>query len=318
VSKPADPAAVIGGLRQLTSNCQTGSAERFLPQVRQALDRSIGSAAEQSAGLLGKDNVKALDIAVRCLAPFDPDKEDQPAALKEARQRALDACVKDLSGRLEKVPVDDGTAMTAWLKERKAVEGAARSVVEPLRQAEERWLAGTVAAVLAEVEPQAAREPEKVFARLQRMRTTHADFFPDHPNTVKALTAGEGRCLQSVVELAVGEARKADTPAAASKRLRATATVCAGPLKTHAGPANTLRQARREAVGAALKKAGVEAHKLIKGERFQAAARLAEGLYNDFRAEAEAVGLAAALIRFRDECGYFADLARQAGRADPR
>jgi hypothetical protein len=317
LGKLPDPAAVIGGLRQLRSGCQKGSGERLLPQVRQALDRAVRSGAEQSAGLLGKDNVQALDVAVRCLAPFIDDKEGPPEALKEAQREALDRCVKDLSGRLEKVPVDDGTAMVEWLKARQAVEKAARAVVEPLRQAEGRWLDMTIAAVLKEVEPQAAHQPEKVFARVERTRTTYAELFVDHPDTVNALTAGEGRCLQSVVELAVAEARQAGNPAAASARLRRTATVYARLLEAHEGPANTLREARRAAVNAALQQAGTEARTLLKGDRIQAAASLAERLYKDFAPDAEAVGLADSLVRFRDDWGYLADLARQAGKLDP-
>jgi hypothetical protein len=289
----------------------------LLPQVKEAVARAAGSAAEQTAGLLGRDDVQALDLAGRCLAPFLEDKEDPPTALTEARQRALDHCVKGLTARLQQVPVDDGIAITGWRKDRQAAEKAARSTVEPLRQAEGRWLDETVAAVLKDVEPQAAQQPEQVFARLERTRTTYAELFADHPETVKTLTAGEGRCLQAVVDLAVAEASKQVNPAAASARLRMTATTCARLFERHEGPAKTLREARRAAVNAALQKAGTEARTLFKADRIQAAASLTERLYKDFGPDAEAVGLAGAVIRFRDEWGYLADLARQAGKLDP-
>src|SRR5262249_43884714 len=79
----ADPAAAIGGLRQLKNGCQKGSGQRLLPQVQQALERAVGSAAEQSASLLNRDNVQALDLAGRCLAPFIDDEEDPPTTLTE-------------------------------------------------------------------------------------------------------------------------------------------------------------------------------------------------------------------------------------------
>jgi hypothetical protein len=314
----ADPATAITRLRELQSGCQKGSGQRLLPQVQQALEHAAGSAAEQSADLLERDNVQALDFARRCLAPFDRAKEGPPKTLTETRQRALDHCVKDLSGQLKKIPVDDGIAMAGWLERRQAVENAAGATVAELRQAEGCWLAETVAAVLKAVEPQAAQQPEKAFARLEQTRTTYANLFADHPDAAKALTAGEERCLAAVVILATAEARKQTDLAAASKRLQKTATVCAGLLERYKWPAKALQAARREVVHKALKKASAAAYNLIQGDRFQGAAHLAEQLSKDFGAEAEAVGLAAMLVQFRDECGYYADLARQAGRTDPR
>jgi hypothetical protein len=311
-----DPAATIAELWKLHFDCQLDN-HRLLPQIRQALERAAGSAAKRSADLLDLDNVHALDIARRCLAAFDKANETPPKTLTEARQRALDRCVSDLSERLHKIAVDDGVALASWLKARQAVEEAAGAAVPPLRQAEGRWLAGIIAAVLKEVEPWAAQQPEKAVARLEQIRTTYANLFADHPDAAKALTAGEDRCLQGVIDRAVAEARKQGNPVAASAQLRRTATVCATLLQGHQGLAQTLQEARREVVNKALKKASAEAYNLIKGDRFQAAASLAEQLSKDFGAEAEAVGLAAALVQLQDECGYYADLARQAGRLDP-
>jgi hypothetical protein len=312
-----DPAAAIAALRELRSDCQKGGGQRLVPQVERALDRVVRSAAESSAGLLDRDGVQALDLAVRCLEPFVNGKEEPPAPLTEARQRALDRCVKDLSARLEKLLAEDGGAVSAWLKDRKAVEAAAHCTVEPLRQAEERWLGRTVAALLAKVEPPAGQDAEKVFARLEQMRTSCAELLRDHPDARRTLTAGEGRCLQAAVDRAVAEAGKQDSPAATIARLRQTATACGGLLGDHEGPASKLREARREAVNDALKKARAEATKLIKADRFQAAAALSEQLCKDLEADAKAVGVADALTRLRDDCGYYADLARQAGRSDP-
>jgi hypothetical protein len=310
----ADPAAALAELRRLVLGCEEGSARRFREQVRQALDRAVEAAAGRSAALLDGDAVGALDLARCCLEPFGAEP---PAALTEARRRALARCVRGLTGRLEMTTPDDAKAAAAWLKDRQAVERAAGSEVEPLRQAEGRWLDATVAAVLADPEAGATKEPAATFARIAEARSLYADWFAAHPGAERNLAAGEGRFLQAVVDRAVGEAERLRGPMAASVLLHKTAAVCAAPLQRHPGPADRLREARRKAVQAALDAARREARGLIERDRFQAAAAVAERLHKELRDDAEAVGGADALIRFRDECGYLADLARQAGKADP-
>jgi len=313
----ADPAAAVAAATQLDRGCGERGAARFRPQAREALDRAVAAAAARGGELLERDPVQALDFAGRCLQPFD---RDPPESLTAARQRALDRCVTDLTARLDKAAPDDAAAMNAWLKDGKAVEQAARSPVEPLRQAEGRWLTGTVAAVLKEVEPRATKDPAAAFARLTAARTTYAELLSAHPEADRELTAGEGRCLQAVVDQSLTEAELlllCRDAVAASAVLADTAAVCAGPLRTHAEPARRLLDARRRAVDAALDAARAEARGLIQGNRFQAAASRADQLCKDIGAEADAVGTGAALTRFRDECGYFADLARKAGQADP-
>jgi hypothetical protein len=79
-----------------------------------------------------------------------------------------------------------------------------------------------------------------------------------------------------------------------------------------------LQDLRRRAVQARLEAARRETAGLLKQDRFQAVAAAGERLWQDMGDEAKAVGMADELQRFRQGCGVFGDLARQAKKPDPK
>jgi hypothetical protein len=79
-----------------------------------------------------------------------------------------------------------------------------------------------------------------------------------------------------------------------------------------------LRAVRRQAVRACLEAARHEVAALLARDRFQAIAALGERLGKVMREEAEAVGEAGELEQLRQGCAVLGELARPAGRADPK
>jgi hypothetical protein len=73
---------------------------------------------------------------------------------------------------------------------------------------------------------------------------------------------------------------------------------------------------RKKAVQARLEAARQEVQALLKQDRFLAVGEAGEKAYKEMGVEAGNVGLGAELVRFRDSCRVFADLARKANRDD--
>jgi hypothetical protein len=78
-----------------------------------------------------------------------------------------------------------------------------------------------------------------------------------------------------------------------------------------------LLELRHRAARARLEAARRETAALLKRDRFQAVAAAGERLWQDMGEEARAVGMADELQQFRQGCGVFGDLARQANKPDP-
>lgn len=92
--------------------------------------------------------------------------------------------------------------------------------------------------------------------------------------------------------------------------------VLAAPLGMEAEVREKLAGPRRQALEARLEQARQQAHELLKEERYQALGKLGEHTFEDLEEEASAIGVRDALLRFRDSCRVFADLAHKANKKD--
>jgi hypothetical protein len=75
---------------------------------------------------------------------------------------------------------------------------------------------------------------------------------------------------------------------------------------------------RRQAVQASLETTRQDVRSRIAADRFQEAANRADHLVRELGEEAQAVGLQEEIVKFRDSYRFLADLARQAGKQDPK
>jgi hypothetical protein len=114
----------------------------------------------------------------------------------------------------------------------------------------------------------------------------------------------------------VGPGLKKD-PDAASTRLRAAADELRD-LGEYPAAQEKVLAARRQAVQARLELARIQLRELVAADRYQAAAADADKLATGWEAEARAVGLTDELTRLRQGYAFLADLARQAGKPDPK
>ena len=119
---------------------------------------------------------------------------------------------------------------------------------------------------------------------------------------------------------AVAEAKSlsAKDPLKASAQLRVTMEDLASWLDRYPTARKRLLEGRRRIVLDRLDTARKEGRQLIKEDCFQAAEKMAEELLSLWGKEAQVVGIHAELVRLRDSYGYLADLARRAGKKDPK
>jgi hypothetical protein len=270
------------GRRQTAIRRFPGLETEIADAERAWLRRRVDAAIQDADRLLPADPIQASESLRKLagdLAKLDHWK-DVRDVLREARQRTVRGAVNAVGAEL-KAQLDRGDPA--------GVADTARRLVDGPDGLDAK--AGEVG-----LEDDARRGLTELRARAVQVRLKAAEERLGPAAARGEYTAVRDGARKADAELA-GEAKVAGVGAEVSARLWAV---------------------RRQAVRACLDAARREVATLLAKDRFQAIAALGERLGNVLRQEAEAVGSGGDLDQFRQACQTFGDLARQAGRADPK
>lgn len=234
------------------------------------------------------------------------------AAEREWLTRAAEA----LEANLRAVPAGD---MAGFRKEERQRRQLTGPFTVKMRGAEEDWARRSAEAVAAEIKTLApagrdglmrVRAAYRLWLRDERLH--HLASQPPQIDeaerdwAVRAATAAKTEA----------DALRAGDPAKASARLREAWDDLAA-LELLEPVREQLRAARRQAAAARLEAARRETMALLVADRFVAVGELGEKVARELADEADLVGLRVEVEAFRNSCGVFGDLARQAGKRQP-
>jgi hypothetical protein len=221
------------------------------------------------------------------------------ARFEEPSKAWESASLAEWTRKLDEAAPGDIAAITALREAYKGFE----HVVE-LEEAELVWFSGTY----SEMKPGdiAAAQAVRAAAR-------------EHPYWSKQINTWEDAWAMRTVTDAVAETDRfvATDPIRASVRLHQLAEELSS-LSPHDKPQAKLASARRNAFQASLAATQRKALDLARREKYQEADAATRDLDKHLRSEATALGLESELARIVDSYGFLADLAKQAGKSDPR
>jgi hypothetical protein len=226
-------------------------------------------------------------------------------------------------GDLRALPAGDATRYVDSKARRQELVQEFATFRDDVEAAEQEWGRRTAEAAVREAEGLLERDPDQASAGLRQAaallsRTGH------HPVAQAQLQDARRQAVLARLKQAEAELEgllaggRLVAVAAAGRRRAADLQGEAEATGVQDEVRGRLLDPRRRAVRARLEAARRETAALLKQDRFHAVAAAGERLWQDMGDEAKAVGMADELRRFRQGCGVFGDLARQAKKADPK
>jgi hypothetical protein len=216
---------------------------------------------------------------------------------------------------LETLPADDLKGFQEGHTARQRLVGQFPEFGPRLADAELAWGKGAIQAAAGEVE----KVPAGEFGGYRAGRPAREALRQEFGSLRQPLDEAERAWLEGTVTAvltATAPLLKSD-PLQASRRLRQAATDVAE-CGDYPSAQDRLLAARKQAVAAGLNAAKRQGRALVGADRYQAAAQAANRLQEDFGDEVAAVGMTAEFGQVRQSYEFLADLARQAGKRDPR
>jgi hypothetical protein len=231
-------------------------------------------------------------------------------SLWEANQQA-----GRLAAELDQTPAGDLPGYTSAEPDRERLARLFPAYEQVIHGAEARWGQRTAAALREDLE----KLPPGDVAGYQKGTEARAELGRMFKDLKPQLEAAELAWGERTATAAVSRAEPLfqTDPTRAVAQLRQAARDLAA-ARPNPWAEERLLAARKRAVLACLEDARRRSRELIKADRFQAAAEVAKRLTDTVGVEADTVGVSSELVRFQESQQFLAELARSAGKADPK
>jgi hypothetical protein len=278
-------------------------AQRGLDAFRQRLDGMRGADVDQAAAVR-----PWRDLLTRDLLALKPQAEDAWSRWATRSQAEL---IETLA-KIEPRDLDRFAATATWCKFLQEEGGIDAT---PMQNAVAAWGQASLKLLQADL----IATPAGDFAGFHKGTPTRSRFAGLFPQKAADLQTQESVWGVATADRELAGVKKllVEDPVAAALHLRKTAEALRACGPQQEAQAKLLK-ARHGAVASALDRAKHQVRALVKENRFQAADKLAADLTTRVAGEADAVGLATGLVQFRESCEFLAELARRAGKPDPK